>query len=265
MDDDVNGTYDPHCSNGDISNGCEPVEVISVDRLVDRSRGPDETAKIATALLSDSRTGDHVIASQTWPCIWEELIEHKKGPKTIYDRPGYNEYNRTGYVDSDHNFSIEMLNEMIKELNRLVIKYSSDAWNIKPTASVLVEVLMEHVFYLQMEMNEVNSGTRKLKDKGFLGPKTRAARKRRRANETGSVTISTDEKRHTKDFRKRLDDIGQHEFTKKRRRARRAREERRRKALAQGVSSKLQLKASTQDLSPKNEPKVESAEKLSQG
>ena len=84
----VDRTFDPHCANGDISNGCQPVEVISVDRLVDPIKGPAETEKIATALLSDSRTGDHVIAEQAWDCIWEELVEHKKGPKTIYDRPG---------------------------------------------------------------------------------------------------------------------------------------------------------------------------------
>jgi len=87
----VEPAYDPHCANNDISHGCEPVEVISVDRLVDQTKGPDETAKIAKALLSDSKTGDHVIAQEAWGCIWEEMIVHKRGPKTIYDRPDKSE------------------------------------------------------------------------------------------------------------------------------------------------------------------------------
>ena len=59
-------TYDPHCANGEISNGCEPVEVISADNLMDYNRGPAETSRIATALKSDSTTGYHVIGQQAW-------------------------------------------------------------------------------------------------------------------------------------------------------------------------------------------------------
>lgn len=42
--------------------------------------------------------------------VWSELIENGKGLKTVYDRPGF--------VESDYNFSAEMLEEMIHELDR---------------------------------------------------------------------------------------------------------------------------------------------------
>mmetsp|Transcript_23463 Transcript_23463/g.44567 ORF Transcript_23463/g.44567 Transcript_23463/m.44567 type:complete len:677 (+) Transcript_23463:281-2311(+) len=227
----VSDTYDPHCAKGEISNGCAPVEVVSVDRLVDSYRGPAETAKIATALLSDSKTGDHVIAQQAWPCIWEELVEHRKGPKTIYDRPG-KEY---GYVDTEYNFSVEMLTEMLNELNRLITKYNGDDWNDKPTAHVLVELLMEHAFYLQMEVTEVKAGRRKLQSDGFLGPETREARRRLRAStnssealgDTSNATEKRTQTQQTKNIQNRFSDNGQREFAKKRRAARKARERRR--------------------------------------
>ena len=101
----VTPTYDPHCANGEISNGCEPVEVISADKLIDYDQGKAETTKIATALLADSRpssmngTGYHVIGQKAWDCIWGELIQHKKGPKTIYDRPGNSGKNLCATID----------------------------------------------------------------------------------------------------------------------------------------------------------------------
>ena len=93
--------YDFHCDDGDVSGGCEPVEVVSVDRLVDATWGPGETKKIATTLLTDSRTGDYVINHTAWNCIWEELIEKRKGPKTIYDRPGKSESRLTAEFSLD--------------------------------------------------------------------------------------------------------------------------------------------------------------------
>ena len=149
----------------------------------------------------------------------------------------------SGYVDteSEYSFSVEMLEVMLEELNRLITKYSSDIWSRKPTANAMVGLLMEHVFYLQMEMTEVKSGTRKMKAKGFLGPRTRDARRRLRANEssmgranetsvgganetsvgganeTAEDRSITYDRQQTKDHHKRLNDVGQHMFMKKRR------------------------------------------------
>lgn len=74
----VTDSYDPHCGNGEISNGCAPVAVISAEVLRDPTEGKAETAKIANVLLSDSRTGQYVIAEEAWDCIWSELIQNGK-------------------------------------------------------------------------------------------------------------------------------------------------------------------------------------------
>lgn len=161
-------TYDPHCSNNEITEGCEPMAIISGDVLRDIANGPAESAKIAQALLIDSRTGQYVIEQETWECIWNELLVARVGPKMVDDRPGY----ETMYTD--YNFSAEMLLTMIDELNRLIAKYNSGDWLTKPTAVRLVEILQSHIALLEVELNEVNTGQRMLTKKDFLGPGERA-------------------------------------------------------------------------------------------
>jgi len=164
----VTPSYDPHCAYDEVTSGCTPVAVISAEKLRDYTEGPAETAKIAKVLLKDERTGQYVIAEETWNCIWEELIPRGQGLKTVYDRPGF--------VESDYNFSVEMLEEMITELDRLITKYSGSDWNTKDTANRIVELLGEHRDLIQTELDEVNSGVRQLTGKDFLGPKERRRR-----------------------------------------------------------------------------------------
>ncbi|KAL3757999.1 hypothetical protein ACHAWU_001391 [Discostella pseudostelligera] len=157
--------YDPHCTNGDVTSGCEPVAVLSADKLLDPTQGPLETARIANILLTDSRTGQYVIASEAWNCIWEEMIQNHKGLKVTADRPNYDLY--------DYNFSSEMLDAMIAELDRLISKYGSPQYVVKPTANRIVELLVEHRAALQVELSEVNTGVRMLSERDFLGLETR--------------------------------------------------------------------------------------------
>ena len=103
-----------------------------------------------------------MIAEEAWSCIWQELIVYKKGLKTVSDRPN-------GKVD--YNFSGKMLEEMILELSRLITNYSGPDWNAKETANRVIDLLIKHRALIQTELNEVNSGMRKLTDKDFLGPK----------------------------------------------------------------------------------------------
>ena len=111
-----------------------------------------------------------MIAQEAWDCIWEELIQNGKGARTVFDRPGY--------VEEDYNFSAEMLQEMIREQNRLVTKYSGSEWDGNKNADRIVQLIVEHRAMVQMELNEVNSGVRKLTDRDFLGPKERAMRRK---------------------------------------------------------------------------------------
>ena len=170
----VTPNYDPHCTNGDVTDGCEPVAVISAEKLRDYDDGPAETTAIANVLLNDDRTGQYVIAQEAWDCIWEELIVNGKGLKTVFDRPGF--------VEEDYNFSSEMLEEMINELTRLINKYTGPDWNTKETAQKVTLLLFEHRSLIQTELAEVlaeeEAGTRKLADKDFLGPRERANRRK---------------------------------------------------------------------------------------
>ncbi len=205
--DKIKCSYDPHCSNGDVTDGCEPKAVISAEKLRDYSEGPAETTKIATALINDSRMGQYVIAPQTWDCIWEELIVNGKGIKTVANRPGF--------VESDYNFSAEMLEQMLVEQDRLIAKYGGADWNGKATADRVVELIVEHRALIQIELNEVNSGVRKLTDRDFLGPKERRRRlKLKRETERDGVL------RRQVESNKYFDKLERDEFTQKQRRRR---------------------------------------------
>ena len=197
-EDVVRRSYDPHCADGEVTDGCAPVAVISAEKLRDYAEGPAETTRIANALRRDGRMGQYVIAPEAWDCVWAELIQRGKGLKTVYDRPGFGEEllhcHYTSLllrvvscvfvlacallcsVESDYNFSAEMLEQMIKELDRLIAKYSSDAWNTRETANRIVDLLVEHRALIQVELNEIMTGVRKLTARDFLGPKERRRR-----------------------------------------------------------------------------------------
>ena len=164
----VTPTYDPHCLN-DVTAGCEPIVIISAERLVKQDTGPAEGRKIAQALEGLNGVEDFLIPADAYQCIWEELILKKKGVKTFLDREGIEE--------RDYNFSEEMLEEMIAELNRVIIKYSGPKWNSMETANYVEELLTEHKALIESELDDVRSGRRRLTNEDFLGPKTRKAMK----------------------------------------------------------------------------------------
>ena len=64
-----------------------PKAIISTEKLYSDDVGPLETQAIADVLLRNDKTGEYVISSETWNCIWEELVKRKKGGITVFDRP----------------------------------------------------------------------------------------------------------------------------------------------------------------------------------
>jgi len=208
----VTPSYDPHCTNGDVSRGCKPIAVISAEKLRDYDEGPAETAAIANILKNDNRIGQYVIAPEAWNCIWKELIQRGKGLPTVYQRPGY--------VEDDYNFSREMLEEMVKELDRLIGKYGGSAWNSKPTANRIVELLKVHRTLIRKELGDVISGRRKLTSKDFLGPEERRRLQTKEKEESGNSTAWKDEKNNKRDSTQYFNDLehkAQAEKRKKRR------------------------------------------------
>ena len=91
----------------------------------------------------------------------------KKGARTILNRPN------TDYTEDDYNFSSEMIEAMIAEIDRLLDKYSSTEWMNDDNANRLVQLLTGHRSELLTEMHEVNTGVRKLNSHDFLGPQER--------------------------------------------------------------------------------------------
>jgi len=180
----VTPTYDPHCVN-DVSGGCHPVQIISGERLAKADTGIAEGRKIAQTLENIKGVSDSLIDEEAWECIWTELIINKKGLKTFLDRDGIGEYY----------FSSEMLSLMLEELDRLITKYSADEWSWSQASQSLVDLLQEHRALIQMEYDEVEAGTRLLKEGDFLGPKERKQRKIQKMGEqiaAGIVSYGTE-------------------------------------------------------------------------
>lgn len=112
------------------------------------------------------KTGRYVIDRSSWDCVWEQIVELNKGPKTFEDRD----------IADDPNFSVFMLTEMKGEVQRLVKKYSNRHWLPNPQANRLVELLSEHLPMLQTEIDDIASGRRTLTAKDILGPGERKLR-----------------------------------------------------------------------------------------
>jgi len=170
----VQPSYDPHCLN-DVPT-CIPVEIISAERLIqDSAMGRAEGVKIANTLVGKQGIDDWLIEEEAWECIWEELIIHRKGLKTVLDRCRTDDDTVEACDETigeqDYNFSEEMLTKMISELNRLIIKYSASGW--APISVTLVELLTEHRADIQQELIEVQTGVRTLTQDDFLGTETR--------------------------------------------------------------------------------------------
>ena len=165
--------YDQRCTL--ITTGCEPVAVISGDRLQDPSKGYIENRKIGKILQGLKGISNFLVPESIWDCLWDELYIHKKGQKTFLDR--------IGIESREYKFSEEFLTKMTDEINHLVNKYSSAEWSSKETAKSLVSMLKDHKLELQEEIVQVKAGIRTLREEDFLGPETRKALKEKNMKE----------------------------------------------------------------------------------
>lgn len=197
-DTEVTPSYDPHCMN-DVSDGCHPIKIISAEKLVELSTGPDEGRKIADVIKNKPGVEDYMISEEAWGCIWTELIVNKKGLKTFIDRGGVTE--------QEYNFGEEMLEEMVKELDRVITKYSDQEWSWRDTAQYLVSLLKEHRTLIQTELDEVRSGQRALGDFALLGPQTREKKLMSKSKTSNSTANDFKTKFDRFNFRQAEDNI----------------------------------------------------------
>jgi len=106
----------------------------------------------------------------------DRLILRKiPGPPTLVSLTLDKEDRYWDMIDMMNTSNLMMLTEMIHELNRLIIKYSSTEWSSMKIAQFLVELLNEHLTLIKDELTEALSGERKLQNDDSLGPETRKA------------------------------------------------------------------------------------------
>ena len=138
-------TYDEHCLN-EVPGGCEPVVVVSGDRLIDLVDGPSEIEKVGLAL--EGRKNIDVISREARACIWNEVVVNRKGVRTLLDRGGNLSPNAYGFT-ADH------LQQMIDELTRLRDKYSAPGWIEKQISKDLVSILEQDMTNIQVELDDM--------------------------------------------------------------------------------------------------------------
>jgi len=181
---DIGYHFDPGCEYN-VTGGCRPIKILSAELLVRNETGPAENRKIAKVLTNHEGMAEWVIEEEVWECIWTELIINRKGLKTFLDRDGLTEV--------DYNFSEEMLEAMLQELDRLIDKYRGDDWSHLEISRHLVALLEMHKALIQQELDEVKSGERILREGDFLGPKERKKRKfKKMVSSRGSITMDED-------------------------------------------------------------------------
>jgi len=136
----VSPTYDIHCVY-DLD--CEPVAIISIERLLDPILGPNESNKIAEAI--DGKLGMTVIESEARKCVWRELVVNKKGVRNMLDR--------TGPQTDTYIFTDVMHQKMIDQLNRLKTKYSASEWSGKATVQDLLSIIDEYITDINLHIS----------------------------------------------------------------------------------------------------------------
>ena len=72
---------DPNCDS--VTGTCRPVMIISADKLRDYTEGPAETEIIGNILKTNEKMAKWVINEETWPCIWDKVIDKNEGPMTF--------------------------------------------------------------------------------------------------------------------------------------------------------------------------------------
>jgi len=127
----VEPSYDPNCAL--ITNGCTAVKIISAERLLEPDRGPVIGSESFLSRAVDVKEGVDSITHEAINCIWRELTIHKRQILTVL--------NKERLVEDDYSFTKGHLEKMVKELDRLIDKYSK---RTTPIAQVLVDLLQEH-------------------------------------------------------------------------------------------------------------------------
>lgn len=156
-------SYDEVCDPALTTFDCQPKIIISAERLMDNSTGKVENDKIAQLLNVTPGIQDFMVNQTMVDCIYDELIgDNPNGEAPLGSDPlqPYTDYRaREGLDTRKHHVSIRHLTKMVKQLTRMITKYSSNDpetgidWRTKETAQFLVEILTVHRDEIQVELD----------------------------------------------------------------------------------------------------------------
>ena len=154
-------SYDPHCAN-EVSGGCEPVMVMSAERLMDPATGYDEHRHIANYLSQTPGVQDYLIQEEAWDCLYDTLIVNNPDGAPPAESVGYHDLRWRDSANpnpAEHPLSTRMLTKMVEQLTRLIDKYSAYDpetgidWTQKQIAVDLVDILTGYRTEVQAELD----------------------------------------------------------------------------------------------------------------
>ena len=151
--------YDDVCAP-EVTEDCRPKLVISAERMMTNETGYTENRKLATLLENTGGFQDYLVNDTYYDCIWDTIIGDNPNGESPGEAIGYTDYrSRPGIETRKHRVSIRHLTKMIKQLTRLINKYSSlDTetgidWTSNEQSQYLVELLIEHRAEIQEELD----------------------------------------------------------------------------------------------------------------
>ena len=155
-------SYDEVCDPA-VTAECKPKVIISAERLMDNSTGYEENRKIAMLLNETGGVQDFLTNETSWDCIYDVLINDNPLGEAPGESDEYIDYRaREGIIDRKHHVSTRHLTKMVKQLTRLITKYSSNDeetgidWISNPQAQFLVELFTEHRAEIQEELDNTS-------------------------------------------------------------------------------------------------------------
>lgn len=139
---------DLHCSD---NIDCVPKAAISYENMIDVMKGPTELRKIASVLRG--KPGMNVIDDEAIECIWNE---------TWYMAPEPSNSNRdlNGLPRTEYNFTIDQMYAIEDKLEEYVLKYSSEPWDMNPTAADLVTNFENYLIDVRDERLDMEANPR---------------------------------------------------------------------------------------------------------
>lgn len=131
----ITAQIDSHCVE-DMN--CTVVAIASFEKMIDRESGPSEIERFVAAI--DGKTSWPMMEKEARECVWHQMIVQGKGfTNTYHDREG------NGPEEDLFSFTIDQMQEIQLELERVRNKYSNGTWVNNTIAQSLVGYVDQYI------------------------------------------------------------------------------------------------------------------------